>query len=334
MGEMGRVVSARPREHPIPGGEGCVPFCCLSAAVGGAVAAHHIGGTVAEQMLDIEFAGVVGDRPGGEGMPEAMGMDPRDARSFAQPPQELLEPVGPEPHARLEPPVAGGQEERPRSRSPVGKIGGESGSAAIGEGDDPVLAALPLPHQQPPLPQRAVRQVQVGRFGTADTGIQQRQEDRPIAAAAHRRGVAAGQQPSDLLGDQGRHDRLGQADVAEAAEGVVGGVPGSAQPGAETTHLAEVTVAGGGPVVGEASEVSDHVIGPEPVGVQRGPVLLKAAGEAGQRLTVGGDRAGRLALDGTAGEVSVDEGREEQVAGRSGVHGLSMDALLAAAVKS
>ena len=50
----------------------------LGAAIGRAVAAHHVGGAVAEQMLDIELAGVVGDPPGGEGVPEAMGVDAGD----------------------------------------------------------------------------------------------------------------------------------------------------------------------------------------------------------------------------------------------------------------
>ena len=50
-------------------------FCRLGAAVGGAVTAHHLGGAVPEQVLDIQLTRIVGDRPGGEGMPEAMGMD-------------------------------------------------------------------------------------------------------------------------------------------------------------------------------------------------------------------------------------------------------------------
>ena len=70
--------------------------------------------------------------------------------------------------------------------------------AATGEGDDAVLAALALPHEQPPLRQRAFREIQVSR-------------------------LAAGEQPGDLGGRQGRHDRARQADVAEVAEGALAG---------------------------------------------------------------------------------------------------------------
>ena len=76
------------------------------------------------------------------------------------------------------------------------------------------------------------------------------------------------------------------------------------------------------------------VIGAEAVRVERRPVLLQAAGEAGQRLPVGGDRAGRLPLHRAAGQVGGDEGGEEWIAGGQGVHRPSMDALLAREVKA
>ena len=79
---------------------------------------------------------------------------------------------------------------------------------------------------------------------------------------AHRGGgIAAGQQAPDLGGREGRHDRLGQTHGAEAAEGIVGGGAGGAQPGAEAAHLAEGAVAGGGALGGETGEGGDHVIG-------------------------------------------------------------------------
>lgn len=94
-----------------------MPLRRLGAAVGGAVAPHPVGRALAEQVLDVQLARLVGDRPGGEGMAEAMGMDPGDSRGSAQPPQQLLEPVGLEPHARMEPPVAAGYEQRPEGRN-------------------------------------------------------------------------------------------------------------------------------------------------------------------------------------------------------------------------
>ena len=93
-------------------------------------------------------------------------------------------------------------------------------------------------------------------------------------------------------------------------------------------------MAGGGTMGGEAGQVGDDMVGAEVVRIQRGPVLLEAAGEARERLAVGLRRAGRLALDGTAGQVGGDEGGEGRYVGGGGIHGSSMDALLGAAVKS
>ena len=90
---------------------------------------------------------------------------------------------------------------------------------------------------------------------------------------------------------------------------------------------------GVGAAGGEAGEVGDDVVGAEAVRVKRRPVLLQATGEAGERLAVGGDRAGRLPLHRAAGQVGLDEGGQEQVGGEGGVHGPSMDALLGPAVK-
>jgi hypothetical protein len=70
--------------HPIAGREGGVALRGLGAAVGGAVAAHHIGRAMPEQVLDVELAGVVRERPGGEGVAEAVGMDLGDPRLAAE----------------------------------------------------------------------------------------------------------------------------------------------------------------------------------------------------------------------------------------------------------
>ena len=61
--ETGKCGSACLDEHAVAGGEGGMPLRGLGAAVGRAVAPHHLRGAVAEQVLDIELAGVVGDGP-------------------------------------------------------------------------------------------------------------------------------------------------------------------------------------------------------------------------------------------------------------------------------
>ena len=90
-------------------------------------------------------------------------MDPGDARDPAEPPQHLFEPIRLEPHARVEAPVTGGHEERPRGRPPVGAIGGEGVGAAFGEGHDAVPAALALARQQAALRQTARTLMRTGR---------------------------------------------------------------------------------------------------------------------------------------------------------------------------
>ena len=95
--------------------------------------------------------------------------------------------------------------------------------------------------------------------------------------------MAASQQASRRpisAGVSGGHDRVGQADVAEAAEGVVVGIASGVQPTEEAAHLAEVAVAGIRAVVGEADEIGDDVIGTEAVRVQGRPVFPEAAAEA------------------------------------------------------
>ena len=121
----------------------------LGTAVGGGIAAHHLRRTVPEQVLDIDLARVVGDSPGGEGVPEAMGMDARDARGPAKASQQLLESVGTQAHPRVEARGAGREEERPRGRTAVREIDDEGVGTAPGEGHDAVLAALALADAQP-----------------------------------------------------------------------------------------------------------------------------------------------------------------------------------------
>ena len=64
----------------------------LGAAAGGGIAADHAGRAAADEVWDIEFAGVVGDGPGGARVAEAVGVDARDARGPAEASQQLFEP--------------------------------------------------------------------------------------------------------------------------------------------------------------------------------------------------------------------------------------------------
>lgn len=84
-----------------------MPLGRLGAVVGGAVAAHHVRGAVAEQVLDIEIARVMGDGLGREGVAEAMGMTPGISAARPNGRSNCLGPMG-------------------RSRTPGGK--GESGA--------------------------------------------------------------------------------------------------------------------------------------------------------------------------------------------------------------
>ena len=61
-------------EHLIGGREARVAAGGVLGAVAGGVAAHHLGAGVAEQVLDVEFAGVLLDGPGREGMAKAVGV--------------------------------------------------------------------------------------------------------------------------------------------------------------------------------------------------------------------------------------------------------------------
>ena len=72
-------------------------------------------------------------------------------------------------------------------------------------------------------PQAAVVQVEVlevelDQLGAADAGVEQGEEDRLVARAHRRARVAAGEQLADVVGREGLHDALREADVAHAAE--------------------------------------------------------------------------------------------------------------------
>ena len=102
---------------------------------------------------------------------------------------------------------------------------------------------------------------------------------------AIRRAISAGASGGTIL--------WGRRTLRRPREGVVVGVAGGAQPGAEAAHLAEVAVTGVGAAGGEEGEVGDDVVGAEAVRAERCRVLLQAAGEARRRDRDDRDRHGR-----------------------------------------
>ena len=74
----------------------------LFRVVGSSIAADHVGRGVAEQVLNVQLAGVLLDRPGGEGATEAVGVDLGEAGLSSQVPEELLQTVGPQGDAGTE----------------------------------------------------------------------------------------------------------------------------------------------------------------------------------------------------------------------------------------
>ena len=70
-----------------------VACCRLLRAVGRAVATHHVGRRVSEQVLHVEFAGIVCDGPRRECVAEAMRVDFRHFCATTEAAEHLLEPV-------------------------------------------------------------------------------------------------------------------------------------------------------------------------------------------------------------------------------------------------
>ena len=128
----------------------------LGAAIGGAVAPHHVGRTVAEQMLDVELAGVVGDGPRRERVAEAVGVHLWDAGVAAERAQADLEAVNAQADAGMQAAVARTDEERPGGGAAIGEVVLERGGAVIREGDDPRLVPLAVADMQPPRGEVAV----------------------------------------------------------------------------------------------------------------------------------------------------------------------------------
>ena len=71
----------------------------LGTAVGGGIAADHVGRTAAEEVCDIELAGVVGDGASRERVAESVGVHLGDPGLTAERPEAHLEFVIPEADA-------------------------------------------------------------------------------------------------------------------------------------------------------------------------------------------------------------------------------------------
>ena len=91
----------------------------LLAAIGGAVAAHHVRRAVPEQVLHIELAGVLGDRPGGERVAEAVRVHLGDPAFPAERAEADLDAIDAEADPGVEPPIAGAEKERPGIGAPI-----------------------------------------------------------------------------------------------------------------------------------------------------------------------------------------------------------------------
>ena len=107
------------------------------------MAAHHVRRTVAEQVLDIELADIMGDGICRERVAEAVGVHLGDARLTAEYVQPLLETVDAEADTGVEVPVARDGEERSGAGAVIQKAGGERGGAAVARGTTRAVSPFP-----------------------------------------------------------------------------------------------------------------------------------------------------------------------------------------------
>ena len=94
--------------------------------------------------------------------------------------------------------------------------------------DDAGLAPFAVAHVEPARCEVAVGEVHGDGFGAADAGIQQREENRPVATAERGVAIAAGEERLHLGRRERGHDLLGYPHVAQTVEGIVLRVAGRA----------------------------------------------------------------------------------------------------------
>ena len=274
-------------------------------------------------MLDIDLARLVGDGPGGEGVAEAVGVHLGDPGRAPETAEQLLEAVGLEPRVRIEAPVAGVDEERARGVAADGGVRRERLGAACGEGDHALLVPLAVPHVEAARREVTIEQVEADGFAAADAAVEQGQQQRPIAQAHRRDGIAGVEQLGDLFSAEGLDDAQGDLHVTQAAEGGVLEEARALPPGEETAPLAKVAVPGLASEMRGALEVGDHMRGADRAHVLRRAVLAQRPLEALERPAIGLQGARGLPLDPAVGEVERDQRGQGRHVPRHPVHGRS-----------
>ena len=279
------------------GAEGGVGGRGLGRVIGRRVAAHHGRGGVAEEVLHVQLPGLVLDRPGGEGVAEAVGVGVH-AGALAQPREEGTQQVFVHRSARLLGPLDR-EEQRPLARSPEPiDVRPQRGLRPLAEGHHPLLAPLAVADVDAAVFPGHVGQGDLVQLRVAQAGVQEEQDDRPVAAAVLLGRVAHSEERLDLLLGQGLDHLLLHAHVGDACEGVPRAGAHPQAPGEEGAGLAEAAVPGAerNAAVGDHFEEGIHVGRAEGRHIVGQPLRDADGLEAAQRLRVGVDRARALAL--------------------------------------
>ena len=152
---------------------------------------------------------------------EAVGVHLGDPGRAPETAEQLLEAVGLEPGVRIEATVAGVDKEGARGVAADGGVRRERLGAACGEGDHALLVALAVPHVEAARREVTIEQVEADGFAAADAAVEQGQQQRAIAQAHRRDGIAGVEQLGDLFSAEGLDDAQGDLHVTQAAEGGV-----------------------------------------------------------------------------------------------------------------
>ena len=131
------------------GGEEVMGPGRLLRVVGSGVSADHVWRGVTQEVLDVQLAGILLDRPGGKSVSEAMGMDLRDARLPAESAEHLLDGVGQEAGVGHKVAMTTGGYEEPTGLHGTGfKITPECPRAVLPESYYPLLVSLAVQHPE------------------------------------------------------------------------------------------------------------------------------------------------------------------------------------------